>query len=106
MIFQRNVKKSPQNPIFIWKSGVGSQTFICSDDLSWRFTIYSVIILKIDLRFKSVSGRGYEIKILFAGLHIADVSVKFYKPHILFFIDIFRFFSKITFYLKANSVLH
>ena len=27
----------------------------------------------MDLRYKSVTGRGFEIKLLFAGIHIADV---------------------------------
>lgn len=32
------------------------------------------ICLQMDLRYKSVTGRGFEIKLLFAGIHIADVS--------------------------------
>ena len=33
----------------------------------------SQYFLQMDLRYKSVTGRGFEIKLLFAGIHIADV---------------------------------
>ena len=38
---------------------------------------FLIFYYQIDLRYSSMSGRGYEMKILFAGLYIADVSWDF-----------------------------
>ena len=43
------------------------------------FLLNRPFLLQIDLRFSSVRQNGYEVKLLFAGLYIADVSyLEFY----------------------------